>query len=127
MIAVDTSALMAIVLDEAKAQACAATLVAEQEIKISAATLAECLIVAQRQKRREEMRELIEGLGMDPIAVTAASARRVGDAYQKWGKGIHPAGLNFGDCFAYVLAQEYACGLLYVGNDFSKTDVRSVI
>jgi len=64
---------------------------------------------------------------MDPIAVTAASARRVGDAYQKWGKGIHPAGLNFGDCFAYVLAQEYACGLLYVGNDFSKTDVRSVI
>jgi ribonuclease VapC len=67
MIAVDTSALMAIILDEPQAQACSAALAAEQEIIMSAGTLAECLVVAQRRKRREEMIKLIEGLGLDPL------------------------------------------------------------
>jgi ribonuclease VapC len=47
----------------------------------------------------------------------------VADAYARWGKGRHPAGLNFGDCFAYVLARETNSALLYVGEDFAKTDV----
>jgi ribonuclease VapC len=127
MIVVDTSALMAIVLDEPAAQGCIDALAANQEILISAGTVAESLIVAERRKRREEMMNLIDMLGLDPIPVTPASAHRMGEAYRRWGKGIHPAGLNFGDCFAYVLAKEYACGLLYVGKDFSKTDVRSVL
>jgi ribonuclease VapC len=55
------------------------------------------------------------------------SARRVGDAYQRWGRGLNPAQLNFGDCFAYELAQYFGCPLLYVGNDFARTDIQSAI
>ena len=125
MIAVDTSALMAIVLDEAQAAACIAALETEEEILISAATVAESLIVAAHRQVREEMTRILEGLGFTVVPVTAVSAQRVADAYARWGKGNHGAGLNFGDCFAYEVATERDCPLLYVGEDFSRTDVRS--
>jgi len=127
MIAVDTSALMAIVLGEAQADACMAMLETEPAVLISAETVAEALIVAARRKVAEEMAKLIDGLGFDVVTVTAASARRIAAAYENWGKGVHPAGLNFGDCFAYEVAKAHDCRLLYVGNDFSKTDVESVL
>jgi len=127
MIAVDTSALMAIVLGEANADACMAMLETEPVVLISAGTVAEALIVAARRKVAEEMAKLIDGLGFDVVTVTAASARRIAAAYENWGKGVHPAGLNFGDCFAYEVAKAHDCRLLYVGNDFSKTDVESVL
>ena len=124
MLGVDTWGLMAIVLREPKAAACIATLEAADEILISAGTIAETLIVAARRNVSEEMAQLIEGLGLNVIAVTQASAERIAKAYARWGKGIHPTGLNLGDCFAYDVAKEYACALLYVGEDFAKTDVR---
>ena len=127
MIAVDTSALMAIVLGEADADACMAMLETEPVVLISAGTVAEAQIVAARRKVAEEMVKLIDGLGFDVITVTAASARRIAAAYEHWGKGVHPAGLNFGDCFAYEVAKAHGCRLLFVGNDFSKTDVESVL
>ena len=65
--------------------------------------------------------------GMAIIPVDADMARRVGDAYAAWGKGIHPAGLNFGDCFAYALAQSLGAPLLYVGADFTVTDCRAAL
>ena len=55
--------------------------------------------------------------------VTDDFARSVADAYDRWGKGVNPAGLNFADCFAYALAMERSCPLLFVGDDFAKTDV----
>jgi ribonuclease VapC len=73
------------------------------------------------------MASLIEGLGFGIVTVTPASARRIAQAYERWGKGVHPAGLNFGDCFAYEVAKEHSCRLLFVGDDFSKTDVESVL
>lgn len=127
MIAVDTSALMAIVLNEAEADACIATLEAEAEIVISAGTVAEALIVSARRNVGEEMARLIEGLGFTIMNVTPASARRIAEAYDRWGKGVHPAGLNFGDCFAYEVAREQACPLLYVGEDFRQTDIESAL
>jgi len=126
MIAVDTSALMAIVLDQTEADACIAALEAEDEILISAGTIAEVLIVAARRNVGEEMASLIDGLGFNAVAVTPASARRIALAYARWGKGIHAAGLNFGDCFAYEVARENGCPLLYVGGDFASTDIKSV-
>ena len=69
------------------------------------------------------MTALIDGLDFEIESVTSASARSVSRAYETWGKGLHPAALNFGDCFAYALAQERACPLLYVGGDFKKTDI----
>jgi ribonuclease VapC len=126
MIAVDTSALMAIVLDEPEAGACMAILEGEDDLMISAGTVAEALIVAGRRNVGEEMGRLIDGLGFEISSVTPASARRIAAAYERWGKGVHPAALNFGDCFAYEVAKEHGCRLLYVGDDFAQTDVESV-
>jgi ribonuclease VapC len=127
VIAVDTSALMAIALGEEKADACIRVLEDETEVLISAGTVAEALIVAAHRNVAEEVMRLIDGLGFDVVSVTSASVRRIADAYGRWGKGLHPAGLNFGDCFAYAIAKEHSCGLLFVGEDFSKTDVESVL
>ncbi|PZU07811.1 type II toxin-antitoxin system VapC family toxin [Sphingomonas sp.] len=127
MIALDTSALMAIVLDEPKAAACISAIETEDELVISAGTLAEALIVSARRNVGEEVADLIDGLGVEVVGVSAAAARRIAFAYSKWGKGVHPAGLNFGDCFAYEVAKERGCRLLYVGDDFSKTDIESAI
>jgi ribonuclease VapC len=73
------------------------------------------------------MISLVDGFGFDFVPVTAASARRIAEAYERWGKGVHLAGLNLGDCFAYVVAKEYSCPLLFVGEDFSKTDIEGVL
>lgn len=127
MIAADTSALMAILLDAPDALRCLEVLEAENRVLISAATVAEALIVAGRRNIAEEMSQLIDGLAFEIVSVTPASARRVAGAYARWGKGAHQAQLNFGDCFAYEVAREYDCALLYVGDDFGKTDVRSAL
>jgi ribonuclease VapC len=127
VIAVDTSALVAIVLKEPQADACLAALEADDEVLMSAGTLAEVLIVSARRNVGTEMARLIERLAPDVVPVTSAVARRIGEAYSRWGRGVHPAALNFGDCFAYAIAQEHACRLLYVGVDFAKTDIEGVL
>jgi len=121
--AVDGSALMAIILGEPEAERCMNAIEAETALLLCAGTMAEALIVADRRLVGMEMRRLIDGLGFEVVPVTAMSALRVAEAYARWGKGVHPAGLNFGDCFAYVLAKTYACPLLFVGDDFRRTDV----
>jgi ribonuclease VapC len=127
MIAVDTSALLAIVLAEPMADACMAALERETEVVISAGTVAEALMVASRRDVSEEIANLIEGLGFTIVTVTLASARRIADAHLRWGKGKHPASLNFGDCFSYEVAKSNGCPLLFVGNDFKRTDIESVL
>jgi ribonuclease VapC len=127
VIAVDTSALVAILLKEPQADVCLAALEAEDEVLISAGTLAEVLIVSARRNLATEMARLIDRLAPDVVPVTPAAARRIGLIYQQWGRGMHPAGLNFGDCVAYALAKEHACRLLYVGDDFTKTDIEGVL
>ncbi len=123
MIAVDTSALMAVLLDEPLAQDCADALQAAGTLMISAGTVAEALIVADRRGLGAEMRRLIDGLGFEVECVTASTARRVADAYARWGKGVDPAGLNFG----HALARAHDARLLSVGDDFARTDVTSAL
>jgi ribonuclease VapC len=127
VIAVDTSALMAIALGERTAAACVKALEAEDDVLISAGTVAEALIVSSLRNVGDEVASLIDGLGFEIVAITPASARRIAQAYHRWGIGMHSAALNFGDCFAYDVAKEHACRLLYVGDDFAKTDVESVL
>lgn len=127
MIAVDTSALMAIVLNEPEADACAAVLEAEDNLLISAGTVAEAMIVAARRNVGQEMERLLAGLGFEVVCVTPAAAQRIANAYARWGKGVHPAALNFGDCFAYEIAREHHCPLLFVGQDFTQTDLESAL
>lgn len=118
---------MAIILDEPEAAACISALEAAQEILISAGTVAEAKIVASARNVTIEMQSLISNLGFEVVPVTASSATRIALAYAKWGRGMNPAGLNFGDCFAYEVARQYDCRLLFVGNDFSRTDLKSAL
>jgi ribonuclease VapC len=127
VIAVDTSALMAILLNEPQSEACIEALQADPHVAVSAGTLAEALVVASGRKVSPDLIELIDTMAVDVVPVTRDSALRAGDAFSRWGKGAHRAGLNFGDCFAYALAKERACPLLYVGRDFAQTDIASVL
>jgi len=127
MIAVDTSALMAILLDEDTASACADCLSSDQRLIMSATTLSEALIVSAGRNLGPEMAQMVSGLGIEIVAVTEDAAKRVAESYARWGKGHHPASLNFGDCFAYQIAKDRECALLYVGNDFARTDIVSAI
>ena len=94
---------------------------------ISGGTLAEALIVAGNCGIGAEMAGLVSEGGVEVVPVTGATASHVAEAYVRWGKGRHPAGLNFGDCFAYALAQETGSVLLCVGDDFAKTDVPAAL
>ncbi len=118
---------MAIVRAEHTADACIAAINEAEDIVISAATIAEALIVSARRGLRPEMETLLSGTGFTIVAVTPDSARRVAEAYDLWGKGVHPAALNWGDCFSYEVAKSNNCALLYVGSDFAQTDVESVL
>jgi ribonuclease VapC len=125
MIVLDTSAIIAIVAGEAMAEQCADVIAAEQSIIMSAGTLTEAFIVATRQKRLIEVRSLITNSVTQIIDVTPERAGLAAAAL--FGKGFHKASLNFGDCFAYATAKEFNCPLLYIGEDFARTDVVSAI
>jgi ribonuclease VapC len=127
VIVVDTSAIMAMALEEPKAAACAEALDRTDTLLMSAVTKIELLVVANGRGIFAQVETLLAGLPIDIIAVTPASVKGVVDTYRKWGKGIHPAALNICDCFAYALAKDQGCPLLFVGDDFAKTDVIGVL
>jgi ribonuclease VapC len=127
LIAVDTSALMAIAAKESEAAACLSAIAGDPEVLISAGTIAEALIVAGRRGISQEMAELFASYEFIIVDVTEASARRIAAAYARWGRGVHIAALNFGDCFAYEAAKQHNCPLLFVGKGFAKTDIRSAL
>jgi ribonuclease VapC len=127
VIAVDTSALIAVLLREPAGDNCRLVLEAAPQVQISAGTMAEALIVATQRGVGDKMAELIDKVGIEVVAVTAHGAGLVADAYAQWGKGIHPARLNLGDCFAYSLAKARGCPLLFVGDDFSRTDIAAAV
>ena len=123
MIVVDSSALIAIALAEPDAERCMRALHEAERVSISAATVTETLIVAFGRECEAPIRAIFDRLGLVVEPVTEARARAAADAYRRYGKGWHAAALNYGDCFAYALAIEHGCPLLYVGEDFAKTDV----
>lgn len=126
MIALDSSALIEVVAQQARGESCARVL-SNAQLIVSAATLAEALIVASRKRVSEELDELLAALDLTVISVDAEFAELAADAYRRWGKGFNPACLNYGDSFSYALAEMYGCPLLYVGNDFAQTDIRSAL
>ncbi len=127
MIVIDTSALMAIALNEPQARDCERAIVTAGGAIVSAGTLSEILIVADGRGLADVMQQVLTVVAADVIAVDGAMATKVAAAYRLWGKGNHPARLNLGDCFSYALARDRDRPLLFVGNDFSQTDIRSVL
>jgi len=71
--------------------------------------------------------QLMQMLDIQIVDVTAEQAALSRTAYRRYGKGNHPAGLNFGDCFAYALARDTAQELLFVGEDFAQTDIAAAV
>jgi len=114
-------------MGEPTADSCKQVLADEGQIVMSAATLVETLIVAMRRNLHAELAALVVDIGAEIEPLTPERARNVAAAYGAWGKGRHPASLNFGDCFAYALAKEFGCPLLFVGADFSQTDITSAL
>lgn len=98
-------------------------------LRISAASVVELGIVmfARYGDAGElEVDQFIHRLNISIVPVSAEQAELARTAYRKYGKGIHSAGLNYGDCFSYALAISFQEELLFVGEDFSKTDVKTV-
>jgi len=127
VIVVDSSALIEIIRADRRAGECMAALEAAESVSISAGTMAECLIVAFGHEAEGSLGALFDGFGFDVVPVTEERAKAAAQAYRRYGKGWHAARLNFGDCFAYALAKELDCPLLFVGGDFARTDVKSAL
>lgn len=127
---VDTSALLAILYAEDDAERYAEALAGSELRLISAANYLEAGIVVDRQFGAAAGRQfdaLMTRANIEVEAVTRSQADIARQAYLEFGKGNHPAGLNFGDCFAYALAKASGLPLLYKGDDFAKTDVAKVL
>ena len=127
MIVIDTSAIIAILLDEPDRRVCQIAPVGDDERYISAGTVTELMIVAQGREVFAELLQLLKWIQPVVDPVDEVVAQRIGEMYVRFGKGRHPAALNYGDCVAYELAQRKGCPLLFIGDDFSQTDVESVL
>ncbi|MGH2534190.1 MAG: type II toxin-antitoxin system VapC family toxin [Thermomicrobiales bacterium] len=127
---VDTSALIAILRDEAEAELCATAIRQASVRRISAANFLEAAVVVDGSRDPIASRRFDEfcrtaNLLIEPV--TEAQARIARAAYRDFGRGSgHPARLNFGDCFAYALAKVTGEPLLFKGDDFVHTDIKPV-
>jgi ribonuclease VapC len=126
VIVLDSSAVIAIMNEEPEATRFVTLIHDAPGRSMSAATYVECAIVASsRRGVRERLDEWLDAMGIDIISLDLGQARIAADAFIRFGKGRHPAGLNYGDCFSYALAAACDAPLLYKGTDFGKTDLRS--
>jgi ribonuclease VapC len=126
----DTSALLALLLDEPEAEEFRVAVEEDTTRLLSAATLLETALVIEARKGEPGGRELDTLIQKAEIVVVAVDAEHVSEArraYRRFGRGRHAAGLNFGDVFAYALARTSGEPLLFKGDDFAKTDVGRVI
>jgi ribonuclease VapC len=128
---VDSSALVALLLEEPDFRKYAEAIAEGNPSRLSAATYVELGVVIDRRREPRLARRVDDLIKASDIIIeplTERQARIAREAYRDYGKGSgHPAQLNFGDCFAYALARDLAEPLLYKGNDFSHTDIESAL
>jgi ribonuclease VapC len=127
---IDTSAIIAILLREPEAAGLAHAIETTTPRLLSAASLLEASMVIETRKGEAAGRELdlfIYRAGIEIVAIDHEQAEVARIAWRKYGKGRHPAGLNYGDCFSYALAKVSGSPLLFKGDDFNHTDIKSVM
>ncbi len=125
---IDSSAIVAILLGEPEAQAFIRTIASAPKRLVAAFTALEAAVVIEARKGPAGGRELdllFHEAGIDLVGMDVEQVALAREAYRRFGKGRHPAGLNLGDCCAYALAVQCGEPLLFKGDDFSKTDVTS--
>ena len=122
---VDTSAVVAILLDEPEAVALATALTSSDAPVMSAANYVELLLVSLSRgiAGRIEVDDTLRDAAIQVVPLSPEQAQLAVTGYERFGKGRHPARLNFGDCFAYALAKERGLPLLFKGGDFAQTDI----
>ena len=123
---IDSSALLAILLGESGAVDLVDQILEADTARVGAPTLVETAIVLSTRRGRpsmNEVTELIEELGVTIVPFDAIQMRAAADAFERFGRGRHKAALNFGDCLAYATAASARDSLLFVGQDFAKTDI----
>ena len=123
---IDTSALIAIFANEPERRPFIEAIEAADSRLLSAATFVEISIILESRHGADGLRDLDlflnrAGIGLTPV--DDEQAREARRAFSRFGKGRHPAGLNLGDCFAYALAITAGEPLLFMGEDFARTDV----
>jgi ribonuclease VapC len=126
----DTSALLALLLDEPEAEDFRAAVEEDTTRLVSAATLLETALVIETRKGEPGGRELDALVRIAEMVVVPVDAEHVSEArraYRRFGKGRHAAGLNFGDVFSYALARTAGEPLLFKGDDFARTDIARVV
>ncbi len=126
---IDTSALVALLGMEQEAARLAHAVEADALRLLSAAALVEASIVLESRQGEAAVRELdllLARAGVQIEPVTAEHAELARQAWRQFGRGRHPAGLNYGDCFSYALSRATGEPLLFKGNDFPLTDVAAV-
>lgn len=124
----DSSAVIAVLRAELEALAMARVMERAEAGRISAVSYVEAAIVIDSGRDPISSRRFDDffreaGIIVEPV--TLRQARLAREAYRDFGKGRHPAGLNFGDCFSYALAKEMREPLLFKGDDFRHTDVEA--
>jgi ribonuclease VapC len=122
----DSSALIAILFAEPGYLELVDRILEADHVRIGAPTLVEATLVfaGRRQSRPSgEVEGLIRELGITVVPFGEAEWRLASAAFLTFGRGRHPAALNFGDCLAYATARQGGDGLLYVGDDFARTDI----
>ena len=127
---VDSSALLAVILNEEDEPRFAEAMIDADVLRISAANWVETAIIVDSHGNpgaRVRFEDLGEVLGLRIEAVTVADAHRSRAAHNEYGRGSHPARLNYGDCFAYALAKRYDEPLLFKGHHFSHTDIEPAL
>ena len=123
---VDTSALLAVIFGEPDAEGYLRTMASADALAASTATLTEALIVAEVRQGREaaaDLAALLDELEVEIVSLDEAQSELAAAAWRRFGKGRHPAALNFGDTFSYALAAVRGEPLLFKGRDFAATDV----
>jgi ribonuclease VapC len=126
---IDTSALLAVLLAEPEAEDFSRVIAADPKRLLSALSALEAAIVIHARKGPSGIRELdllLHSAGVTIVSLDADQAHLARTAYEKYGKGHHPAALNLGDCCSYALALASGEPLLFKGNDFAKTDLSAV-
>jgi len=127
VIVVDTSALLAIILREPGHERATASILAAEAKTLPASVLLEAVMVLSRFETdpRSTIDAHVASLGLGATPIDAEIVRVAQQAFLTFGKGRHPARLNFGDCQSYATAKYLRAPLLYVGNDFAQTDIRA--
>lgn len=130
MIVVDSSALIAILLNEPERAEFTDTILTTDNPQIGAPNFFEASMVAETRRGSTGCRDLDRlsaSLGLNVVAFDATHIEGARDAYRRYGKGRHRAALNFGDCCAYALAKALDLPLLFKGNDFALTDLKRAL